>query len=70
MECFNRKVIDKEFVKIQIARKTAENKTCIHNFLLLASLQCTNEYGEMYDRRYPITIVMPNNGEKENNMIK
>ena len=31
----NRKVIDKEFVKIQIARKTAE-KTYIHNFLLLA----------------------------------
>ena len=37
----NRKVIDKEFVKIQIARKTAE-KTCIHNFLLLASLQRIN----------------------------
>ena len=24
----------------------------------------------MYDRRYPITIVMPNNGEKENNISK
>ena len=29
-----------------------------------------DEYGEMYDRRYPITIVMPNNGEKENNISK
>ena len=24
----------------------------------------------MYDRRYPITIIMPNNGEKENNISK
>ena len=29
-----------------------------------------DEYGEMYDRRYPITIVMPNNGEKGNNISK
>ena len=29
-----------------------------------------DEYGEMSDRRYPITIVMPNNGEKENNISK
>ena len=29
-----------------------------------------DEYGEMYDRRYPITIIMPNNGEKENNISK
>ena len=29
-----------------------------------------DEYGEMYDRRYPITIVMPNNGEKKNNISK
>ena len=29
-----------------------------------------DEYGEMYDRKYPITIVMPNNGEKENNISK
>ena len=29
-----------------------------------------DEYGETYDRRYPITIVMPNNGEKENNISK
>ena len=29
-----------------------------------------DEYREMYDRRYPITIVMPNNGEKENNISK
>ena len=28
-------------IQIQIARKTAE-KTCIHNFLLLVSLQCIN----------------------------
>ena len=28
-----------------------------------------DEYGEMYDRRYPITIIMPNNGEKENQSI-
>ena len=28
-----------------------------------------DEYGEMYDRRYLITIVMPNNGE-ENNISK
>ena len=37
----NRKVIDKECVKIQIARKTAEEN--MHsNFLLLASLQYIN----------------------------
>ena len=24
----------------------------------------------MYDRRYPVTIIMPNNGEKENNISK
>ena len=29
-----------------------------------------DEYGEMYNRRYPITIIMPNNGEKENNISK
>ena len=29
-----------------------------------------DEYGEMYDRRYPITIVIPNNDEKENNISK
>ena len=29
-----------------------------------------DEYGEMYDRRYPIMIIMPNNGEKENNISK
>ena len=36
-----RKVIDKEFVKIQIAKKQLR-KTCTHNFLLLASVQCIN----------------------------
>ena len=29
-----------------------------------------DEYGVMCDRRCPITIVMPNNGEKENNISK
>ena len=29
-----------------------------------------DEYGGRYDRRYPITFVMPNNGEKENNISK
>ena len=29
-----------------------------------------DEYGEMYDRRYPITIIMPNNSEKKNNISK
>ena len=29
-----------------------------------------DEYGEMYDRKYPTTIIMPNNGEKENNISK
>ena len=29
-----------------------------------------DEYGQMYDRRYPTTIVIPNNGEKENNISK
>ena len=29
-----------------------------------------DEYEVMYDRKYPITIVMPNNGEKENNISK
>ena len=29
-----------------------------------------DEYGEMYDRKYPITIFMSNNGEKENNISK
>ena len=29
-----------------------------------------DEYWEMYDRRYPITIIMPNNVEKENNISK
>ena len=35
-------------------------KLCIHQ----------DEYGQMYDRRYPTTIVMPNNGEKEKNISK
>ena len=29
-----------------------------------------DEYGEMYDRKYPITIIMPNNGAKKNNISK
>ena len=29
-----------------------------------------DEYWKMYDRWYPITIVMPNNGEKESNITK
>ena len=29
-----------------------------------------DEYGEMYDRRYPKTILMSKNGEKENNISK
>ena len=29
-----------------------------------------DEYGEMYNRKYPITIIMPNSGEKENNSSK
>ena len=29
-----------------------------------------DEYWQMYDRKYPITFIMPNNGEKENNISK
>ena len=64
----------------QIARYVLKNhlkflKTGIDNFLLLLFMMYKlhiyqDEYGELYDRRYPITIIMPNNGEKENNIPK
>ena len=46
----NRKVIDKEFVKIQKARKTVEKKTYIHNFLLLAF------FTQLHYKSFPFSV--------------
>ena len=52
----NRKVIDKEFVKIQIARKTGEKNihllcSSVGFFTMYKLCIYQDEYGEMYDRR-------------------
>ena len=52
----NGKVIDKEFVKIQIARKTAEKNmhlyfSSVGFFTMYKLCIYQDEYGEMYDRR-------------------